>query len=189
MVCAVALTRANTPEWAATLDLERDLKFQNIYLAELHIDRGYLFSHWVTQQDEILKIFCKARPVRNSGGFDKNSFFLDWDTHLISCPNQVTVPFEPVKIVRFLESEYTICPLRADCTNSKKGRTVYIHPDEALMQELRARQSTASGRLDLRRRTTVEHSLAHIGHWQGDRARYLGQRKNLFDLTESRCCP
>ncbi len=23
---------------------------------------------------------------------------------------------------------------------------------------------------------------AHIGHWQGNRARYLGQRKNLFDL-------
>ena len=50
------------------------------------------------------------------------------------------------------------------------------------MQELRARQSTTAGRLDLRKRTTVEHSLAHIGHWQGNRARYLGQRKNLFDL-------
>jgi Transposase DDE domain/Transposase domain (DUF772) len=182
MVRAVALTKANTPESAATLDLERDLKFQNIYLAELHIDRGYLSSHWVTQRDETLKIFCKAWPVRNSGRFDKNSFFLDWDTHLISCPNQIAVPFEPGKIVHFPQSECTICPLRADCTNSKKGRTVSIHPDEALMQELRARQSTASGRLDLRRRTTVEHSLAHIGHWQGDRARYLGQRKNLFDL-------
>jgi hypothetical protein len=55
---------------------------------------------------------------------------------LISCPNQVTVPFEPGKIVRFPQSECTICPLRADCTNSKKGRTVSIHPDEALMQEL-----------------------------------------------------
>jgi hypothetical protein len=127
VVCAVALTRANTPESAATLDLERDLKFQNIYLAELHIDRGYLSSHWVTQRDETLKIFCKARPIRNSGRFDKNSFFLDWDTHLISCPNQVTVPFEPGKIVRFPQSECTICPLRADCTNSKKGRTVSIH--------------------------------------------------------------
>lgn len=50
------------------------------------------------------------------------------------------------------------------------------------MQELRGRQSTAIGRVDLRKRTTVEHSLAHIGHWQGNRARYIGQRKNLFDL-------
>lgn len=158
VVCAVALTRANTPESAATLDLERDLKFQNLHLTELHIDRGYLSSHWVTQRDETLKIFCKAWPVRNSGRFDKNSFFLDWERYLISCPNQVKVPFEPGKIVHFPHSECTICPLRANCTNSKKGRTVSIHPDEALMQELRARQSTASGRLDLRKRTTVEHS-------------------------------
>jgi transposase len=28
----------------------------------------------------------------------------------------------------------------------------------------------------------VEHALAHIGHWQGRRARYTATRKNLFDL-------
>src|SRR4028118_1753555 len=182
VVRAVALTRANTPESAATLDLERDLRLQNIHLTELHIDRAYLSSHWVIQRDEKLKIFCKSWPVRNSGLFDKNSFFLDWVRHLISCPNQVSIPFEPGKVVHVPPREWAICPLRTECTNSKRGRSVSIHPDEALMQELRARQSTASGRLDLRRRTTVEHSLAHIGHWQGDRARYLGQRKNLFDL-------
>ena len=182
VVCAVALTRANTPEATATVDLERDLKSQNIHLAELHIDRAYLSSHWVTQRDNKLQIFCKAWPVKNSGRFDKNSFFLDWDTHLISCPNQVSIPFEHGKTVHFPLSECAICPLRADCTNSKKGRSVSIHQDEALMQELRARQSTAIGRQNLRKRTTVEHSLAHIGHWQGNRARYIGQRKNLFDL-------
>jgi hypothetical protein len=50
------------------------------------------------------------------------------------------------------------------------------------MQELRERQSTAVGRTQLRQRVAVEHTLAHVGHWQGDRARYLGLRKNLFDL-------
>jgi hypothetical protein len=182
VVCAVALTRANTPESAATIDLERDLKLQNIHLSELHIDRAYLSSHWVTQRNDKLQIFCKAWQVKNSGRFDKNSFFLDWNTHLISCPNQVSIPFEPGKTVHFPQNECAICPLRSGCTNSQRGRTVSIHPDEALMQELRARQSTAIGRQDLRKRTTVEHSLAHIGHWQGNRARYIGLRKNLFDL-------
>jgi hypothetical protein len=182
VVCAVALTRANTPESAATIDLERDLKLQKIHLSELHIDRAYLSSHWVTQRNDKLQIFCKAWQVKNSGRFDKNSFFLDWHTHLISCPNQVSIPFEPGKTVHFPQNECAICPLRSGCTNSQRGRTVSIHPDEALMQELRARQSTAIGRQDLRKRTTVEHSLAHIGHWQGNRARYIGLRKNLFDL-------
>jgi hypothetical protein len=27
--------------------------------------------------------------------------------------------------------------------------------------------------------------LAHIGRWQGDRARYQGSRKNLFDLRRT----
>jgi hypothetical protein len=35
---------------------------------------------------------------------------------------------------------------------------------------------------ELRERVAVEHALAHVGHWQGRRARYLGTRKNLFDL-------
>ena len=50
------------------------------------------------------------------------------------------------------------------------------------MQELRERQSTRVGRAELRQRSAVEHTLAHVGQWQGDQARYLGQRKNLFDL-------
>jgi transposase len=59
---------------------------------------------------------------------------------------------------------------------------VTIHPNERLLQELRERQLTPQGRTKLRERVAVEHDLAHIGRWQGDRARYCGQRKNPFDL-------
>ena len=54
-----------------------------------------------------------------------------------------------------------------------------IHPDEALLAELRRRQQTPDGRAKLRERVAVEHALAHVGHWQGRRARYRGTRKNL----------
>ena len=37
-------------------------------------------------------------------------------------------------------------------------------------------------RAKLRERVAVEHTLAHVGRWQGRRARYRGLRKNLFDL-------
>jgi hypothetical protein len=59
---------------------------------------------------------------------------------------------------------------------------VQLHPDERLLVELRARQQTPQGRARLRQRTQVEHTLAQVGRWQGDRARYLSARKNLFDL-------
>ena len=57
-----------------------------------------------------------------------------------------------------------------------------IHPDEALFIELRERQQTTQGRSKLRERVAVEHTQAHVGQWQGRRARYRGLRKNLFDL-------
>jgi hypothetical protein len=59
---------------------------------------------------------------------------------------------------------------------------VQIHPDERLLAEFRAAQQTPHGRAKLRERVKVEHTLAHVGRWQGDRARYLGPRKNLLDL-------
>jgi IS5 family transposase len=50
------------------------------------------------------------------------------------------------------------------------------------LQERRERQQTPQGRAKLRERVAVEHALAHVGRWQGRRARYRGVRKNVFDL-------
>ena len=182
IVRAVGLTPANAPEAQVTDAMEQDLKAQKVKMVELHIDRAYLTSSWVKERSPDLEIFCKAWPVRNGNRFSKTDFVLDWSQNLIRCPHQVTIPFHPGKVVHFPQQECALCPLKSRCTTSKKGRSVSIHPDEALMQELRERQSTAAGRAKLRQRTPVEHTLAHMGHWQGDRARYIGWRKNLFDL-------
>ncbi len=88
----------------------------------------------------------------------------------------------PSRTVRFPAGTCAACPLQARCTASSNGRSVSIHPDEALLAELRRRQQTPDGRAKLRERVAVEHTLAHVGHWQGRRARYRGTRKNLFDL-------
>jgi hypothetical protein len=107
---------------------------------------------------------------------------LDWENYLIRCPHQVSLPFEEGAVIRFPKHQCQACPLRPQCTPSQQGRSVSIHPDESLLVELRERQTTQSGRAQLRERVSVEHSLAHLAQWQGARARYLGLRKNLFDL-------
>lgn len=182
MIRAVGVTRANAPEASVTLDIEEDLKKQQVIIKELHIDRAYLTSHWVKQRTSDLTIICKAWKVRNGKLFDKNAFVLDWDNYLILCPNGVNLPFHPGSVVHFPKHECDTCPLRSQCTTSKHSRSISIHPDESLLIELRERQTTVAGRTKLRERVSVEHSLAHIGQWQGDQARYLGLRKNLFDL-------
>jgi hypothetical protein len=92
------------------------------------------------------------------------------------------MPFVPGGIVHFPKDVCAQCPLKSQCTTSAKGRSVSIHPDEALLVELREAQQTSEGRQKLRERVAVEHTLAHVGQWQGRRARYRGVRKNLFDL-------
>ena len=69
-------------------------------------------------------------------------------------------------------------------TKSPLSRGFHIHISSLNKADLvlRQRQHSQPGRAQLRERVAVEHRLAHIGQWQGERARYLGLRKNLFDL-------
>ncbi len=183
LVPAVGITPANAPEASVTGDIEADLQAAGRELAELHIDRAYLSSALVRDRGPDLQVFCKAWRVRNTGGrFAKDQFSLDFGAGRLTCPAGAAMPFEPGKTVRFPVATCTACPLRARCTTSSNGRSVSIHPDEALLAELRHRQQDPDGRAKLRERVAVEHALAHVGHWQGRRARYLGTRKNLFDL-------
>jgi transposase len=182
LIRAVGITAANAPEASVTVAIVADLDHQAARLGELHIDRAYLSSALVRERPDGLAIFCKAWPVRNGGRFPKTAFALDWEQHTIRCPNGASLPFEPGGTVRFPAATCAACPLRDRCTTSANGRSVAIHPDERLLVELRERQATPDGRATLRQRVAVEHALAHIGRWQGRRARYRGARKNLFDL-------
>jgi hypothetical protein len=186
LVRAVGVTPANVAEAKATEDIARDLAVQEVKLTELHIDRAYLSSELVRERREHLAVYCKAWTVRNAGRYPKTAFELDWERKLLRCPAGVSMPFEVGGVVRFPKKICAACPLRERCTRSEKsGRSVSIHPDERLLEELRERQKTPEGRAKLRERVGVEHSLAHIGHWQGHRSRYVGVRKNLFDLRRS----
>jgi hypothetical protein len=183
LIPAVGITPANVPEAAVTGDISTDLAAAGLTLSELHIDRAYLASDLVRQRGADLAIYCKAWRVRNTTGrYPKTDFTLDFTTRQLTCPAGVRMAFEPGKTVHFPKHTCAACPLRQRCTASPSGRSVTIHPDEALLTELRQRQQTPAGRAELRERTQVEHALAHVGHWQGRRARYRGTRKNLFDL-------
>ena len=186
LIAAVGITAANVPEAQVTDEIAADLAVQQARLVELHIDRAYLSSTLVRDRDEGLAIFCKAWRVANTTGrYPKTAFQLDFAGQRLTCPNHQIIPLRVGKTVRFPARVCAACPLRERCTTSRGGRSVSIHPDEALLVELRQRQRTSDGRAVLRQRVAVEHGLAHIGQWQGRRARYRGKRKNLFDLRRT----
>lgn len=185
LIRAVGLTAANAPEASVTAALDTDLQAQQlgvVDLSELQLERAYLSSRWGRERPASLAIYCKAWPVSNGGRFPKTAFSWDWQRQTIQCPTQVRLRFELGGTVHDPAAVCAACPLQLRCTTSARGRSVHIHPDERLLAELRERQHTPLGRAKLRERIAVEHTLAHVGHWQGRRARYRGLRKTLFDL-------
>jgi hypothetical protein len=190
VIHACSVTPANRPEEEGAEPIAQDIKAQGLRLSELHIDRAYVNSPVV---EAVLgaggRVFCKPwalRPI-TPGLFSKQDFKIDLRTKTITCPAGEIESFEPGDTVEFDPEACGPCALRANCTkaSSGRGRTVSIGKDEALQKKLRALQRTGTGREQLRERTAVEHALAHISARKGDRARYLGVRKNLFDLRRA----
>ena len=120
--------------------------------------------------------------MRNGDRFAKTAFTLDWDAGRLQCPAGVQVPFTPGSTVHFPRRLCRVAAIGSAARPAAQGRSVHIHPDERLLAELRERQQTRGGPCRLAR---AGRRRAHPGAhrpWQGDRARYRGLRKNLFDL-------
>ncbi len=184
VILAVAVTPANRPEAEATDELLVDIERQKRQVTELQIDRGYLAAPAVaTLHAAGVPIRCKPFPLRNGGRFTKADFAIDLKAAQVTCPEHHVAPIRLGTVAHFASATCQPCPSRARCTiASKGGRSLSIHEHEGLLLELRARRDTSEGRAQLRARVDVEHSLAEIGRSQGDKARYIGERKNLFDL-------
>ena len=121
------------------------------------------------------------------GLFSKADFHMDLRAKTITCPAGEVESFEPGETVHFDPEVCGACPRRAECTQAAagEGRSVSIAENEALQRKFRQLQATAPGRAKLRARVAVEHSLAHIAARKGSHARYIGTRKNLFDLLRA----
>ena len=177
---------ANQPEHEALETLWPSLATHGQVLS-LSIDRAYLSSPligWLKAQG--VEIIAKPWPLRNQGRFTKEQFQIHLNRHEVRCPAGVTVHLRGAeRRAQFPASTCGTCALQADCTTSARGRTLSIHPHEALLIELRQARQTAEGRKALRQRTAVEHTLARIDQIQGKRARYKGTRKNILDLRRT----
>jgi Transposase DDE domain/Transposase domain (DUF772) len=188
LIVACTVTPANQPEHEALPQLHDELLAQGFTIQDLYIDRGYISSPIV---DEVVAsrgtIFCKPWQTQNGTLFAKSDFKLDLRARTITCPAGQTMPVRLGTTVMFDSATCDRCPLRQRCTDARPGtpRSVWINANEPLQQRLRKHIKSPSWREQLRERVAVEHHLAHISQRQGNRARYIGIRKNLFDLRRA----
>jgi hypothetical protein len=144
------------------------------------------------------KLIARVPPRSNGACFAKEDFQIDVTAQTCTCPaghtcsDVVTLGSHrdrrgELVVVRgfaFAAAVCAACPLRPQCVKAGpgKGRTVSLHPQEALLQEARAFQQSAAFALYRRLRQAAEHRIARLIQLGMRQARYFGRAKTLGQL-------
>lgn len=128
-------------------------------------------------------------PVAPGGRFPKDRFTIDTGAGNVTCPADVTVPIQPDKAgggTAAFGTACASCPLAAQCTTAKTGRTISIGRYEAQLTRARATQQDPAWRAEYRAtRPKVERKIGHMMRRRhgGRRARVRGQTKVAADFS------
>ena len=122
----------------------------------------------------------KPWPLRPAvpGGFTLDEFTIDHHAATVTCPARQTVRITAARKAVFGPRCHG-CPLRGRCTTATRGRTLNLHPHEALQRAHRTRAADPDFQnLYRRHRPMVERSIAWIVAGRNRRLRYRGTRRN-----------
>jgi hypothetical protein len=107
----------------------------------------------------------KPMPLRPAvpGGFTLDDFTINTQENTVTCPNNITRPISPTRTVTFGAACHD-CPLRAQCTTSKTGRTIRLHEHHDLLRQARRdwATNTALRQIYQQHRPMVERSISWL---------------------------
>jgi Transposase DDE domain/Transposase domain (DUF772) len=128
-------------------------------------------------------------PSSAEGTFSKDAFDVDLKASSVRCPAGVLVQIRRSKdgggIAEFA-ANCQDCALRGQCTASKGGRSIRIHPKEQTLIRSRQRQKSPAWKANYRAiRPKVERKLAHLVRHRhgGRRARVRGRVRIAHDFA------
>ncbi len=144
-------------------------------------------------------LHAKVPALSNGGRFPKTAFTIDLaapggggvNRGTCTCPGgHTTADLRHTSGGQsgffFPAATCVVCPLRAQCVHNvagQGGRTVALHPQEALLQQARAFQASDAFDAVRRRRQAAEHRIARLVQLGLRQARYVGRAKSLFQLA------
>lgn len=188
LIDEVVVTPANTPDREAVPDLVESLLEDDP--PEIVGDAAYGDGTTRAElEQQGLSVMARVPPLRNAtGGFTKERFLVDLEHKTATCPAQHTVAIRFHRGgggVASFAPHCSSCPLASACTHSRTGRTITIHPHEALLQRARVEQTDPEWQARYRAdRPMVERKIAHFVFraWGGRRARTRGLRRVGTDV-------
>ena len=127
--------------------------------------------------------------------FSKDRFGIDLGAQTVTCPAGFATPIRPARSGEGSGTAYfgpvcAGCPLRAQCTTAKGGRTISVGAHEQALADARARQTDPAWVADSRAtRPKVERKLGHLMRRRhgGRRARVRGTDRVDTDFRFLAC--
>jgi hypothetical protein len=202
LITATAVTAGNSGDAEPVAELITDLSdpppsvepAQGTTTAAVYGDAAYGTGEVLNRLDGA-GIDAKTKvqpPVAPAGKFPKDRFDINLQRQQVTCPNGTTVPIRPISGharhagQAAFGTACATCPLRAQCTEAKTGRTITIGHHEARLAAARIRQRDPAWQADYRAtRPKVERKIAHLVRRRhgGRRARVRGRVRIAADFS------
>lgn len=200
LINAVDVLPGNAPDNTSVLELVKQSEENTGVEVEVTIaDAAY--GDGATRQaffdagrDLVAKV--PARP--DKAFFPKEDFKIDLESGTCTCPAGVVTRLQQRMKARpdgnggwqrpagfvFDARTCAACELRPQCVAGKKGlgRTVSLHPQEALLQQARALQKSKAFSEFKKRRQVSEHRIARLVQLGIRQSRYFGRAKTRVQL-------
>jgi hypothetical protein len=159
--------------------------------AEVYGDASYGSADLVEKLEAaVIEPNVKVQPpTARAGKFSQDDFRIDLDGCTVQCPAGQLVKLRLSKDGSG-EAQFgplcSDCPLAQKCTESKTGRTVYVHPKHRTLDRARRRQRDPNWKARYRAtRPKVERKIAHLMRRKhgGRRARVRGRVRVGHDFS------
>ena len=200
LITAVEVLPGNAPDNLGALELVEQSK-ANTGVPVVEAMGASAYGDGDTRQafaDAGRTLIARVRGRPNRTHFPKEDFRIDLEAGTCTCPagrvprrirlsGTRTGPAgrtHRLKGFRFDGAVCGVCPLRSQCLAAKPGtgRTVQLHPQEALLQQARALQQSEAFADTRQRRVVVEHRLARLVQLGIRQSRYFGRAKTKLQL-------
>jgi hypothetical protein len=187
----IVVTAANVPDADAATGLLAEGGENDCDRPLVFGDSAYAGPETISDLNEAgYEVIAKVPAATNRDGrYSKDDFVVDLRARTVSCPAGL------IAVIRSsaagdgkaaFGSACASCPLRARCTTSSAGRTISIHPREAVLQRAKRFQATPEWQTAYRQtRPRVERKIAHFvrAAWGGRRARTRGTDRVTSDAV------
>ena len=196
LITNVATTDATVPDTVMTTPIHQALHRRSLLPAEHYLDSGYPSADLLVSSRRdygialVTPMLTDHSPQARAGaGFDRSAFTLDFDRQQATCPQgQASSSWNPVTqrgtdtiVVTFATATCRPCPVRDQCTTSRKQRRqLTIRPRQVhqALEAARSEQATTDWQARYALRAGAEGTIGQAVTVTGIRhARYRGQQK------------